>query len=504
MGTNEQKLKEIADKMSKIRVFENADGVQYFNEEGVFALENLSKDADVIRENFKYFSKKTFAILHPEEFFKIIQNIDGGRQMIADNLEYILNTFVNKKARARLSLVGIPEVSKKVAEDFENLFNAAMYRGEPATTYDKEPSLRYVPCCAEQNKTDFSIFLQYVIGADNPADILEANKDLFLNYAFNSGMLDMVKVLSKNPKCHQFIRNNFEAIKENCYVPHLAELYTNVRDICPEEFSKEAFTIDNIYLPAIEKLETKNENGMDYSIVLDQINVTCSEIIKHGRTADYEKLVKFINQASNDNTFKVCGLGSYNIIMQVGDKILKVGGKESDRKDRDSFKIPYHPRILLPTIRKKDGVADPDHPLVVGLYETVDVDSEITDEEVLEVYKELREAGIRWIDVKKENLGRLKKDNLQYEFGSNMPAPLEYLGFEDIGIERKTLKAGDIVIIDVDELYTDGKADKMPFINGVVPKCVIEYEKEYMARKEAEKAKKLERKPEAPSPHDEH
>lgn len=63
--------------------------------------------------------------------------------------------------------------------------------------------------------------------------------------------------------------------------------------------------------------------------------------------------------------------------------------------------------------------------------------TEISDEEILEVYKELREAGIKWTDVKRENLGRLRKYNYPYEFGYNIPVPPEMLGIVDSGIEKK-------------------------------------------------------------------
>lgn len=500
MEVNKQRLNEIADKIKKIRIFENEEGVKYFNETAAEAIDSLSEDADIIKENFAYFAKRPTSIMYPEEFLRIMQNISGGRQMLADNLEYILETFINKKVRARLELVGIPEVSKKVSENFENLFNMAMYRGKPESNYDQDPSLRYVPCCPDQKKNDFTIFLKYVSGAENPSEILEKNKELFLNYSFNSGMLEMVKVLSKNPKCHQFIRDNIETIKENCYVPHLAELCTSIREICPEEFEKEAFTIDNIYLPAIATLESQNVQGKNYAQILSQINLTCSEVIKQGRTDDFEKLMNFMMKSTNNDELKVCGSGFFNITIQAGDKAIKIGARESNN-DKEEPKVPYHPRILLPTIRKKDVSRDSKHPIFVAMYETVDVDVEITDEEMLEVYKELREDGIRWLDIKKENLGRLRKDNLQYEIGSNVPTPLEYLGFEESGVEKRTLKKGDLVIIDLDYIYQNGKADELDFVSENVPQCIIDYEREYMRRKNEEKAKA---KSEVPSPHDEH
>lgn len=42
-----------------------------------------------------------------------------------------------------------------------------------------------------------------------------------------------------------------------------------------------------------------------------------------------------------------------------------------------------------------DVSKDVEHPIGIEIYEVVDMATEITDEEILEVYKELREAGIK-------------------------------------------------------------------------------------------------------------
>ena len=96
--------------------------------------------------------------------------------------------------------------------------------------------------------------------------------------------------------------------------------------------------------------------------------------------------------------------------------------------------------FFKPVVRKNDVSKDADHPIGIEIYEVVDMDTEITDEEILEVYKELREAGIKWTDIKRENLGRLRKDNYPHEIGHNVPVPPEMLGIQESGVERKILK----------------------------------------------------------------
>jgi hypothetical protein len=303
----------------------------------------------------------------------------------------------------------------------------------------------------------------------------------------------MVKVLGTNPGCYEFIRNNFETIKSNCYVPNLAELYANIRESYPEEFAKEAFTIDNIYLPALE------QGKLDKSV---QINLTCSKIIDQGRTKDLETLTKFMMEHSTiePETLKVLGVGWFNITLQAGDKAIKLDG-QSDAKEKKE--IPYHPRLLQPIKRKVDTSRDPEHPLAIEMYEVVDANVEISDEELLEVYKELREDGIRWLDVKKENLGRLRKPNYQYELGNNIPLPPKMLGIRDSGVGRKILPAGELVIIDLDFFDISEDKDNKTFVaTAYVPACIREYEKEFVKKNKAKgEPQKKDNNLEAPTEH---
>ena len=71
------------------------------------------------------------------------------------------------------------------------------------------------------------------------------------------------------------------------------------------------------------------------------------------------------------------------------------------------------------------------------------------------IYKELRDDGIIWLDAKKENLGRLEKDNI-----SHFSKPL-YVKNETVGYISETLKQdtplqkGELVIIDTDFLFRE-------------------------------------------------
>ncbi|MBO5397844.1 MAG: hypothetical protein J6A36_02790 [Clostridia bacterium] len=491
MEVSKEKLSELAEDFKKLRVIKSEEGLLQIRDSAIASYEKLSNSMDIIEENFQYFAKQPNSIMYPDEFILAMKFLPNGSKILSDNLEFILEKITHRAERVRPELIDIPEVSEKVADNFEKIFYMMMPEriSKKQQEHAINPDMRYVACCPGTVESNFLYLMRYLMGSDKASEVLEANKNLFLNSDFNSAMANMVKCLAQDEKCHEFIRNNFETIKENCYVPDLAKLYASIKDACPEEYKQEAFLIDNIYNPA-------KRNANPYEV--NSIDKICSRLIEQGRTKDLESLMKFAMSQSLEepNTLKYLGCGWFNITVQAGDKAIKLGAPD-DEKEKP--KIPYHPRLLQPIVRKNDISRDSKHPVGIEIYEVVDTDTEISDEEILEVYKELREAGIKWTDIKKENLGRLRKNNYPYEFGYNVPVPQEFLGIEDSGVERKVLKAGQLVIIDLDCLQMAENERGNDFTKtAVVPDCVRKYEAEYQKSIEA---KKLVKKPEMPEEH---
>ena len=119
-------------------------------------------------------------------------------------------------------------------------------------------------------------------------------------------------------------------------------------------------------------------------------NVTLSE----DDLARQEKAIVLAHASDgNDYEFKSCGTSS--LILKSGDKVVKLG------LGRRKFEVPYHPRIMMPYFRKRyqDGSC-------IEVFNYGDTKSaDITDEKLLEIYKELENDGILWGDARKENLG---------------------------------------------------------------------------------------------------
>ena len=91
--------------------------------------------------------------------------------------------------------------------------------------------------------------------------------------------------------------------------------------------------------------------------------------------------------------------------------------------------------------------------------EYVQTDNSITDEDAYLIYKELRNDGIIWIDAKRENLGRLEKDNIAH-FNEPLYVRNETVGYIPETLHKdEPLSKGSLVIIDTDFLFRENDFD---------------------------------------------
>ncbi len=160
--------------------------------------------------------------------------------------------------------------------------------------------------------------------------------------------------------------------------------------------------------------------------------------------------------AKNENVdisdLKYIGKGTITDVYKLGNKVVKFG------KNRLTNKIPYHRRILQPLIRRR--VLREFNDLYIEISEYIQPDNTITDEDAYLIYKELREDGIIWIDAKRENIGRLEKDNIAH-FNEPIYVKNETVGYIPETIKQDNpLKKGDLVIIDTDFLYREEDFDE--------------------------------------------
>jgi hypothetical protein len=160
--------------------------------------------------------------------------------------------------------------------------------------------------------------------------------------------------------------------------------------------------------------------------------------------------------AQNENVdisdLEYVGKGTLTDVYKLGNKVVKFG------KNRLTDKIPYHRRILQPLIRRRvlRGFKD----LYIEISEYIQPDNTITDEDAYLIYKELRDDGIIWLDAKRENLGRLEKDNIVH-FNEPLYVKNETVGYISETIKKDNpLDKGDLVIIDTDFLFREQDFDE--------------------------------------------
>jgi len=223
-----------------------------------------------------------------------------------------------------------------------------------------------------------------------------------------------------------------------------------------------------------------------------------NEEIANDKTAQYtiiklvEELLEHENVTVKDIEYVGSGAFSYNI--KIGNFVLKLGEevKVDDRKE-----IPHDKRILKPIIRQQynqeNVMGIPN--IFLEVQNLVDAKwyDGLSEDEVKEqlymVYSELRDRGIRWTDIKPENVGRLlrpNKENFEIETlnenGEQVKKEIKSDNYA-IGFTGKEpdeiLGPGELVIIDLDYIYDAD--DKIS-----IPK--ISYYKEFEERYQREKA----------------
>ena len=158
-----------------------------------------------------------------------------------------------------------------------------------------------------------------------------------------------------------------------------------------------------------------------------------------------EKLLIIDSITDGDiDSMEFIGSGVSGIVFRAGKKVVKLSVKLGQKE------IPYHPRLLMPHFRKvyEDLSA-------IEVYNFAKVKSaQITDEKLLDIYKELEAAGIAWTDAKKENLVELLEDNNlpEYNLGENF----NLYGAIDDPVAQLRIGMPDKIVVD----YMDEQESK--------------------------------------------
>ena len=203
------------------------------------------------------------------------------------------------------------------------------------------------------------------------------------------------------------------------------------------EKNVEKFILD-LYKKSNTKSLLKKEDKQKLNTIMEVVNIIIQDICKNEHV----------------NKIEYLSTGKYSTVLCVGDKVVKIGRKE--------FKI------------------NEDLSFFIEVNEKVDTKTDISTEELYDLYKKLRDIHLIWTDVSNKNVGRLLKDN-KVSWREDLPLTDEVLGLDKYrGVEQ--LKKGDIVILDNDFIFDEDTLEdiewsKTPLANAFEVRYEFEQEK---------------------------
>ena len=280
-------------------------------------------------------------------------------------------------------------------------------------------------------------------------NILKILSTMDLNNDFYTQMLNrlnednqgkFLKILAEN-KCDipynsiEYKGNNEQMMYDNIdlFIENAQNLYSLMNFVKdnPNALSKVKAYIDNNEEKAIDSIFCETEQLVKIN---DQ---TLKEIIR----LIVLEVMKNENAKLSDSTYNGGGLSR---VLLVGDKVIKLG-------ERATKSFPNNPYIIAPLLRKE--LENNNEKFFIEVTERVDTSTKVSKEELYQLFKNLRDLGLKWTDIKEANVGRLNKENIIHWQGKLSPTD-EVLSLDDKRGDT-ILEEGDLVILDADFIYDE-------------------------------------------------
>lgn len=290
----------------------------------------------------------------------------------------------------------------------------------------------------------------------------EENQKIFLNILAENKCNIPYSGIMYNGNSKQVIYDNLLLFTENSQ--NLYSLMKFVKDN-PSAYSKVKDYIDNNPEKAVNSIfcEINKRVKIEDTTLKEVVKLIILDVLKNE------------NVKLSDITYNCGGLSS---VLLIGNKVIKIG-------DRATKSFPNNPYIISPLLRKKlefNGEF-----CFVEVTERVDTSKKASKEELYQLFKKLRNLNLVWTDIKEDNVGRLKKENIIH-WRQNLNPTDGVLGL-DVKRGETILKEGDLVILDADFIYDEND----PNINYINNKDIYdEFEKRY--QKEIKELKEQETK----------
>ena len=229
--------------------------------------------------------------------------------------------------------------------------------------------------------------------------------------------------------------NNKQKIIDNieCFMENVVNLYSLMNFVSDDSlaYAKVKNYIDSHEEKAINSIfcELSPLLGADDPTIQGIIRLAIIDVVNN----EGEKL--------SDITFN---RGGYSRVLIIGEKVIKVGNRRTKR-------FPNNPYIVAPIIRKSLVVGAKE--CFIEATECVETNIMVSEEDLYQLFRNLRNLGIVWTDVQSRNVGRLKRDNIIHWKRDLNPSD------EVLGLDPKRgniiLKAGELVILDADYFYDE-------------------------------------------------
>lgn len=407
-------------------------------------------------------------------------------------------------------------------------------------SYSREQCYKDILENANLNRYVVEEFINHIILSNNKEDkdILVRNFGSIAPEVFS----DLITYLKVNKKSNSFLKNEIKkGLISNKDLGKVISLYKFLKSeedgkqIIEERFEDFLSAgcdfrlineiLEEIEIPEERVIENKAkilENAKEESLisfikwfnergVLSDTDIELEDFVKslHSNAEDktilkmleiiYKRLME--KQQLNIKDIEILGKGAFSSSYKIGQYVLKFG------EPRKTEKIPYHRRILQPVIRQDISPNDEKN-LYIEIQNEVDnkwyngMTEQQIQEELYKIYKEMRESGIIWTDVKKENVGRLIRPNKTNYYSETLEGNIEdeetlktterelEVSDDSVGIfgrkKEDCLQSGEFVILDTDYIFKEEEINFREDERRNGPLKYIIFEKRYIKEKEEE------------------
>ena len=389
--------------------------------------EILKKFPSIVQYTAQY-KKGKYNTYYIANLIEDFSKIEGGQEIIEENLLAILQNPKIKIPEKRKILKNVSKLEN--IEDFIEKSFKDLIKIETIEVSD------IVNCLSDNSNKVELIF--------NSIKEIRKKNETFEKEDFLLTLLKKFNFEKEENKKYQPILRDlyYEVLEDESCIIKIPLILEKIKEVegLQDLYEENRYILENFYETIPTGEDAKN-------IISDKelYNRTIGILIKEKQQYKLKAIMEELQGENEEEKPEYASNGNFSMNYKVYGKRLKLG------YEKQTYKIPYHRRIMYPIFRQKYHFEDIDEDLYLEIYEEGENDqSKITDEELAEVYLELREAGLFWSDAHKRNLVRLKKDNKIPDYVIKNDHKM--FGLKGDNQEHKVLKKGEVVICDVDSI----------------------------------------------------